>query len=61
MIKKILPAFIVAGFVAMPLATLPSLAQAKTEKQLRDEHKGKVAKEKSAEKSAAKKAERKNK
>lgn len=59
MIKKIVSSFIAAAVVAMPLAALPSISEAKTEKQLRDEHKGKVAKEKSAAKSAAKKAAKK--
>ena len=59
MIKKLLSAFVVVAVVAMPLATLSTVAEAKTEKQLRDEHKGKVAKQKSAAKSAAKKAAKK--
>jgi len=56
MFKNLLSALVVAGVVAMPLALSPAPAQAKTEKQLRDEQKGKAAKEKSAAKSAAKKA-----
>lgn len=60
MFKKLMSALLVAGVVGLPLATVPSAAAAKTEKQLRDEAKGKAAKEKSAAKSAAKKAAKKH-
>lgn len=55
MTQKLLSILIAAAFVAMPLSVLPTSAHAKTEKQLRDEHKGKVAKQKSADKKADKK------
>jgi hypothetical protein len=57
--KSILSAVMAVALVAGPLAAVPSVAQAKTEKQLRDEAKGKIAKQKSAEKSASRKAAKK--
>lgn len=61
MTRKLLSVLIAAAVVAMPLGMAARSAEAKTSKQLKDEHKGKVAKQKSAEKSAAKKASRKSK
>lgn len=61
MTKTLFSLLIAVSVVAMPLALVPSAAEAKTAKQMKDEHKGKVAKQKSAEKSAAKKAAKKSK
>ncbi len=61
MTKTLFSLLIAASVVAMPLAMVPGAAEAKTAKQVKDEHKGKVAKQKSAEKSAAKKVAKKSK
>jgi Ni/Co efflux regulator RcnB len=58
MIQRLMSALVATAVIAMPLSVMPSMAQAKTEKQMRDEHKGKVAKEKSAAKSEAKKSKK---
>lgn len=54
--SKFLTAVLTISLVAAPMVLVPEVAHAKTEKQLRDEAKGKAAKQKSAEKSAARKA-----
>ncbi len=52
---------VAAALIAVPFTLAPQAAHARTEKQVRDEAKGKAAKQKSAEKSAARKAAKKSK
>lgn len=59
MFTKSLSALVVAAIVAAPLSFIATSAEAKTANQVKNEHKGKVAKAKSAAKSSAKKSSKK--